>query len=131
AGSGRPLNLGSAKICSSSASSGSSCTSPARVKGNAGIIIGPNAANVTIMGGGTAGGVQQFEYCLKDLGGNAFLHITDLRCLRAKTAGLLLLSDNVLVENSLVGNTIPDALIEVPAGAGGGGGQGARGHPPA
>src|SRR5262245_2336492 len=62
--SGKTLNLGSAKICSSSASSGSSCTSPARVKGNAGIIIGPNAANVTIMGGGTAGGVQQLEYCL-------------------------------------------------------------------
>jgi parallel beta-helix repeat protein len=105
--SGRTLSLGGKKIFSSR-----------RVTGNAGIIVGPDTTDVTIDGAGTQGtkGVEQFEYCVKDLGGNTGLHITALRCFRAKSVGILALSDGVLIANSLIDNTRADGSIEGPAG---------------
>jgi uncharacterized repeat protein (TIGR01451 family) len=104
---GKTLHLGGKKIFSGQ-----------RVTGNAGIIVGPNSSNVTIDGGGVAGtmGIEQFEYCIKDLGGNTGLHVTSLRCFRAKAAGILTLSNGVLIDDSLIDNTVPDSQIEVAGG---------------
>jgi uncharacterized repeat protein (TIGR01451 family) len=107
--SGKTLNLGGKKIFSG-----------VRVKGNTGLIVGPNAPNVTIKGGGTEGtkGIEQFEYCLKDLGGNTNLLITGLRCFRAKAVGILSLSNGVLISSSLVDRTTPDSSNEIPVEGG-------------
>jgi len=104
---GKTLNLLGKKISSS-----------VRITGNAGIIVGPNAPNITIKGGGTAGtmGIEQFEYCVKDLGGNNSLTISGLRCFRAKGAGIWALSNGILIDSSLVDNTVPDTKLEFPGG---------------
>ena len=108
--SGKTFNLGVNTIVSS-----------VRVTGNAGIIVGPNATNVTIKGGGTGGtrGIELFEYCVKDLGGNTGLIITDLRCFRPKRAGILTLSNEVLINNSKIDRSTADASMEVPEEEGG------------
>jgi uncharacterized repeat protein (TIGR01451 family) len=97
--SGMTLDLGGKKIVRATP----------QAAGDAGIVVGPNAANVTIRGGGTEGtkGIEQFDYCVKDEGGNTNLAIVSLRCFRARSAGLEITSDGVLVEKSLVDNTIP------------------------
>ncbi len=103
---GKTLNLAGKRIVSGT-----------RLRGNAGLIIGPNAPNVVIKGGGTSGdrGIEHFEYCVKDMGGNTGLQISDLRCFRAKSVGILSLSNEVLISGSMVDRSTRDASNENPA----------------
>lgn len=90
--------------------------------GNVGVFIPPGVTNVTIDGSGTAGsnGIEYFDWCLMDGGGNSGLIIQELRCFRGRSAGLDLVSDGVLVANSLIDKTVGggSAATEIPGGVG-------------
>lgn len=78
------------------------------VKGQAGIIVGPNATNVTVDGGSSSkgsNGVENFDWCLKDEGGNDRLEITNLRCYKARSAALKLMSNTVHVGTIKIDST--------------------------
>jgi hypothetical protein len=74
----------------------------------AGIIVGPNATDVTVDGGGSAkssNGIENFDWCLKDEGGNDRLIVKNLRCYKARSAALKLTSNNVLVSAVKIDST--------------------------
>jgi uncharacterized repeat protein (TIGR01451 family) len=88
--------------------------------GNIGIhLVG--VSNVTIDGGGTNGtnGVEFFDFCVKDEGGNGNV-IKNLRCYGARSAALDIASNNVLVDKVKLDNTAPKTgtTAESPGGVG-------------
>lgn len=114
AASGKTLHLNRFKIVGAALGSAS--------KGNIGILVAAGATNVTITGGSTNGtsGIEYFDYCLADQVGNASLTVNTLRCFRSRSAGLDIVSDGVLISNSLVDLTafVSDATTESPGGVG-------------
>jgi hypothetical protein len=96
--------------------------------GKVGVIIEGGAIDVTIDGGGTNGtsGIEYFDWCIRDEGTNAGLLIDQVRCFRARSAGITTTSDDVTIANSLVDNTIPAAGNTEDLLAGGKGGVGIR-----
>jgi hypothetical protein len=97
--SGATLDLGGKKLVH---------TTP-RHAGDVGILVGPDATGVTIRGAGTQStkGIEHFDVCVKDPGGNAGLLVTGLRCFRARSAAIDIASTGVTVNQSLTDNTIP------------------------
>jgi uncharacterized repeat protein (TIGR01451 family) len=96
------------------------------VPGKIGVVIEQNATNVTIRGGSTSGtsGIEYFDWCIRDDGGNTGLVINQVRCFRARSAAFDIVSDNVQINKSLTDNTIPSAgntadLLTTPPGKGG------------
>jgi len=93
-----------------------------QIKGSVAILIASGATNVTVLGGDTksSSGIQFFDYCLRDEGGNDGLTINDLRCFRARSAGLDLISDDVQVNDGLIDLTVGggNATNETPGGVG-------------
>jgi hypothetical protein len=81
---------------------------PSSTPNSKGIVIGAGATNVTVIGGSTNGtsGIESFDYGLLDEGGNTGLWVTSLRCFRARSAGLDIVSDGVTVSNVLVDRTV-------------------------
>src|SRR4030095_9663094 len=73
-----------------------------QIKGSVGILV--SATNVTIVGGGTGfqNGIEDFAYCLMDEGDSDGLTVSDLRCFRARSAGIDLVSDRVKLNGLLV-----------------------------
>ncbi len=94
AASRKTLNLNGFKII------GSSSSSP----GSTGIAVAMNKVNVKIRGGDIGGdaGVEHFDWCVADEGGNDGLIIETLRCFRGRSAGIDLISNNVTVRTSMV-----------------------------
>ncbi len=72
--------------------------------GTIGIVIAPGATNVTIKGAGTKSksGIEYFDYCLQDGGGNQGLVLSTFRCFRARSAGIDIVSEAVQLANLLV-----------------------------
>jgi uncharacterized repeat protein (TIGR01451 family) len=72
--------------------------------GSAGVVVAVDKVNVTIRGGNVGGnaGIEHFDWCVIDEGGNAGLAVDTLRCFRGRSAGIDLMSSNVTVRNSLV-----------------------------
>ena len=91
-----------------------------QIKGSVGILV--NATNVTIVGGGrgSKSGIEYFDYCLMDEGDSDGLTVSNLRCFRARSAGIDLASDSVklngLLVDLVVGGT--NTTTEVPGGIG-------------
>ncbi len=114
AASGKTLSLNKFKIVGSSVG--------AVAKGSAGIVIAAGATDVTIDGRSTNGksGIEYFDRCVVDEGGNSGLTLSKLRCFRARTAGVDLISNQV----SLVGVLVDKATgtttttLEPPGGVG-------------
>lgn len=92
------------------------------IAGNAGLVIGPNATNVTVDGGGVNGanGIETFDWCVKDEGGNSGLVVKNVRCYRARSAAMKIVSNNVEVSKVKIDNTVPTATTtqELPGGVG-------------
>ena len=92
------------------------------VSGKIGVIIDANATTVTIKGGSTSGtsGIEYFDWCIRDEGGNVGLVISQVRCFRARSAGIDIVSNNVEISKSLTDNTIPttSTTAELPGGVG-------------
>jgi uncharacterized repeat protein (TIGR01451 family) len=92
------------------------------VPGKIGVIIAAGALNVTITGKSTSGttGIEYFDWCIRDEGGNAGLLISQVRCFRARSAAIDIVSNNVQIINSLTDNTIPttSTTAELPGGVG-------------
>jgi uncharacterized repeat protein (TIGR01451 family) len=110
AASGKTLDLNKFKI-----------VGPSSTPNSKGIVIGTGATNVTVIGGSTNGtsGIESFDYGLFDEGGNTGLWVTSLRCFRARSAGLDIVSDGVTVSNVLVDRTVGgSATQEAPGGVG-------------
>jgi uncharacterized repeat protein (TIGR01451 family) len=91
-----------------------------QIKGSVGILV--SADNVTIVGGGTGSknGIEYFDYCLMDDGTSDGLTVSNLRCFRARSAGIDLTSDKVTLNRLLVdlvaGGT--NTTTEIPGGIG-------------
>lgn len=109
--SGVTLNLQGNKIIASG-----------NIAGNAGIVIGSGATSVTVDGGGVNGtnGIETFDWCVKDEGGNNGLILKNLRCYRARSAAIKIVSNNVEVSNAKIDNTSPTSTTtqELPGGVG-------------
>ena len=92
------------------------------VKGSVGILIAEGADDVTVLGGGTrsSNGIEYFDYCFMDGGGNSGLTVKDLRCFRGRSAGFDIVSDNVELNGLLVDRVVGggSATTEVPGGVG-------------
>lgn len=92
------------------------------VAGNVGIAVAANSTAVTIDGGGVDGvnGVEAFDWCVKDEGGNTGLVVKNLRCYRARSAAINLVSNNVDVKNVKIDNTAPTSTTTqgLPGGVG-------------
>lgn len=90
--------------------------------GTVGILIDAGATDVTIIGGSTGGssGIQYFDWCIKDEGGNTGLVIKQVRCFRARSAGIDIASNEVHLDHVLIDNTIPTptSTAELPGGVG-------------
>ena len=89
--------------------------------GNVGILV--SAANdVTIVGGGTGGssGIDRFDWCVKDEGKSVRLAVRNLRCFRARSAGIDIKTRGASITNVLVDNAIGTATTtaEMPGGVG-------------
>jgi uncharacterized repeat protein (TIGR01451 family) len=114
AASNRTLDLNRMKIIGSS--------SGAAAKGSVGIAVAAGRTNVTIRGGSTNGtaGIEHFDWCVADEGDNAGLLIETLRCFRARSAGLDLISSGVTVSGSLVDKAVGTSktTFEPPGGVG-------------
>lgn len=95
--SNRTLDLNGFKIVGSSSGP----------TGSAGIVVAADRVNVTIRGGSVSGtaGIEHFDWCVVDEGGNTGLVIETLRCFRGRSAGIDLMSSNVTVRRSLVDRT--------------------------
>ncbi len=94
-----------------------------QILGSVGIRIAQGATGVTIIGGGTNGssGLEYFDYCLQDGGGNDGLKVSSLRCFRARSAGIDVVSDNVELAGVLVDRTVGGTALtttELPGGVG-------------
>src|SRR5205823_7652723 len=65
-----------------------------QILGSVGILVKQGADNVTIIGGatGSKSGLEYFDYCLMDEGGNSGLKVMSLRCFRARSAGIDIVS---------------------------------------
>jgi len=112
AASGKTLSLNKFKIVGASTDLN---------EGSVGILVGAGANNVTIDGGSTRGtsGIEFFDYCLKDEGGNSGLTVRQLRCFRARSAGIDIVSNFVDVQESLIDRTVGgSATAETPGGVG-------------
>ena len=92
------------------------------VPGKIGVTIAAGAFNVTITARSTSGtsGIEYFDWCIRDEGGNAGLLISQVRCFRARSAAIDIVSNNVQIVNSLTDNTIPttSTTAELPGGVG-------------
>lgn len=88
--------------------------------GSVGIVIAADATDVTILGGTTSNaGIEYFDYCFKDEGGNTGLVVDQLRCFRARSAGFDIVSDGVRLDKVLVDRTVGgSATAEPPGGVG-------------
>jgi uncharacterized repeat protein (TIGR01451 family) len=80
----------------------------ATLKGNVGITIGSGATNVTVIGGSTGGssGLEYFDYCVKEQGGNTGLTLSGLRCFRARSAGVYSVSNGVTMTGLLLDKVV-------------------------
>jgi uncharacterized repeat protein (TIGR01451 family) len=112
--SGKTLDLKALKIVGAATS---------QVKGSVGIAVAPGATGVTILGGGTRGtsGIEHFDYCLVDGQGNNGLRVSSLRCFRARSAGVDVVSDGVTLHRVLVDRSAGGGALtttEVPGGVG-------------
>jgi uncharacterized repeat protein (TIGR01451 family) len=89
--------------------------------GNVGILVS-NATDVTIIGGSTGGdsGIDFFDWCVKDEGKSVRLAIMNLRCFRARTAGIDIKSKKVSITGVLVDRAVGTAstTAELPGGVG-------------
>jgi uncharacterized repeat protein (TIGR01451 family) len=114
AASGKTLDLNKFKIIGPN--------SGAVAKGSAGIVIAAGRTNVTVSGGSTNGtaGIEFFDWCIADEGGNTGLAIDKVRCFRARSAGFDLVSDNVSVTSALVDKAVGTkaTTFEPPGGVG-------------
>ena len=93
-----------------------------QIKGSVGLRVAAGATGVTILGGGTGSkyGLEYFDYCLKDEGGNQGLTVRDLRCFRARSAAIDIVSDDVLLDGVLVDLVVGGtaSTTEIPGGIG-------------
>lgn len=92
-----------------------------QILGSVGLIVAADAVNVTILGRNTTSlaGIEYFDYCLMDEGGNTGLVVNQVRCFRARSAGFDIISDGVLLEKLLVDRTVGGtATAEPPGGVG-------------
>jgi hypothetical protein len=91
-------------------------------KGNVGMLIAAGATDVTIEGRGTSStkGIEFFDWCVKDEGDNDGLVITDLRCYRARSAAIDIVSSDVEISSVKIDNTafVQNATEESPGGIG-------------
>lgn len=74
----------------------------------AGILVGPSVKNVVVDGVSSAkgsNGIENFDWCLKDEGGNEGLVVKNLRCYKARSAGLKIMSNNVFVSTVKIDST--------------------------
>jgi uncharacterized repeat protein (TIGR01451 family) len=92
--------------------------------GNVGIFV-KNAAGVTIIGGANpptndSSGIEFFDWCVKDDGKSARLTVTNLRCFRARTAGIDIISKKASIIGVLVDRAIGTTATtaELPGGVG-------------
>ena len=92
--------------------------------GNVGILV-KNAAGVTIIGGANpptndTSGIEFFDWCVKDDGKSPRLTVTNLRCFRARTAGIDTISKKASITGVLVDRAIGTATTtaELPGGVG-------------
>jgi len=113
AASGKTLDLNRSKIVGAATD---------LVKGSVGILIAEGADDVTVLGGGTrsSNGIEYFDYCFMDGGGNSGLTVQDLRCFRGRSAGFDVVSDNVELNGLLVDRVVGggSATAEAPGGVG-------------
>jgi uncharacterized repeat protein (TIGR01451 family) len=90
--------------------------------GTVGILIGANATNIVVNGGGVNGsnGVELFDWCLKDEGGNDGLIAKNLRCYKARSAAIKVVSYNVEISTTKIDSTVPTDTTtqELPGGVG-------------
>jgi hypothetical protein len=107
--SGKTLDLNQFKIVGAAA------------LGNVGILVS-NAKNVTIVGGSTGGasGIEYFDWCVKDEGKSVRLIVTNLRCFRARTAGIDIKSKKASITAVRVDSAVGTATTtaELPGGVG-------------
>jgi uncharacterized repeat protein (TIGR01451 family) len=98
------------------------------VPGKIGVTIAAGAVNVTITGRSTSGtsGIEYFDWCIRDGGGNTGLLISQVRCFRARSAAIDIVSTDVEISRSLTDNTIPAAGNTADLDLGGTGGIGIR-----
>lgn len=113
AASGKTLDLNKLKIVGASS---------ALRQNSKGIVVAEGATNVTITGGSTGGasGIEYFDYCVQDEGGNTGLLIQNLRCFRARSAGFDVASDGVTISGVLTDRVVAaaNATQELPGGVG-------------
>lgn len=90
--------------------------------GTVGILIGANAINTVVNGGGVKGsnGVELFDWCLKDEGGNDGLIVKNLRCYKARSAAIKIVSHNIEMSAVKIDSTAPTTTTtqELPGGVG-------------
>ena len=88
-----------------------------------GILVAQGATGVSIIGGATSGssGLEYFDYCLMDGGGNDGLKVSTIRCFRARSAGIEVVSDNVELTGvlvDLVAGGTSATTTDIPGGVG-------------
>lgn len=92
------------------------------VAGNVGVRVVAGATDVTIDGGGTNGtnGIEYFDWCIRDEGGSTNLLLKNLRCYRARSAALAIVSSQVQISKVKIDATAPvkGATAELPGGVG-------------
>ena len=94
-----------------------------QIKGSVAILVAPGVTGVAITGGSTSGssGLEYFDYCLMDGGGNDGLKVSSLRCFRARSAGIDVVSDNVELTRvlvDLVAGGTSTTTTDIPGGVG-------------
>jgi len=114
AASGKTLDLNKFNIVGASTS---------QVKGSVGIVVAAGTTSVTINGGSTrsSSGIEFFDYCLMDEGGNTGLKVSNLRCFRNRSAGIDLVSNGVELNTVLVDFVVGGTAAttnELPGGIG-------------
>ena len=92
-----------------------------QIKGSVGVFVDPGATGVTILGGGigSANGIEYFDKCLVGQGDG--LMVSDLRCFRARSAGIDIASDDVQLTGLRVDLVVagsPTTTAEIPGGVG-------------
>lgn len=89
-------------------------------KNTVGIVIGANTTNVVVDGGGTNGvsGIEFFDWCLKDEGGNQGSLVKNLRCYRSRSAAIDILSNNMEISKVKIDSIAPTTSTtqELPGG---------------
>lgn len=89
-------------------------------KNTVGIVLGANTTNVVVDGGGTNGvsGIEFFDWCLKDEGGNQGLVVKNLRCYRSRSAAIDIISSNLEISKVKIDSITPTTSTtqELPGG---------------